>query len=83
MSSLIFFMNTFEFFQNFLAFVKITFSKKIQAYNHETVSLTSQEILECDMVSCRKNVFKICNVSLIFQNFDFFLNAYKSLIKFI
>ena len=31
----------------------------------------TQKILDCDIESCYKNIFIICNDTLISQNFDF------------
>ena len=60
MNSLIF-VNTFEFLQNLLTFLKITvFEKKIQGYNRENFSTIISEnvntILECDLESYFKNI---------------------------
>ena len=45
------FLNIFEYFINFLTFLKIPFSKKIQGNNRRTVSSVTQKILKCNMES--------------------------------
>ena len=67
--NLLIFYNPYEFFQFFL-FFKIPFLRKNRGYNRATVSSIPRKILVCDMESWYKNISKIRNVTLIFQNFQ-------------
>ena len=66
---LLIFLNTLEFFENFLTFLKISFRTKFQDHNRETVGSITQNILKCNTKSCQKTISKIRDVSFIFQNF--------------
>ena len=73
------FQNTFEIFQYFFTIMKIPFSTKIQNYDRETFTQKriTQQSFECDMKPYYNNISKICNVLLIFQNFEFFFYKRK------
>ena len=73
MHSLIF-RNAFEFFQNFLTILRISFSKNIRGCKREAVSWIIRIILECDMESSYKNMFKIRKIPFIFLISFFFQN---------
>ena len=49
------FLDTFEFFPDFLTFLQTQF-KKNQVYNHKTVRSFTRKILESNMEFCRNEI---------------------------
>ena len=68
--NLLIFLDKFKFVQDFLTFSKIPASKKYENYNLKTVSSMIRKNLDCNMEYFYKNVFRIHNVSIIFENFE-------------
>ena len=47
-----------------------TIKEKNQGFNRKNVSSFTWKVFECDMEFCYKNIFKIRNVTFIFQYFE-------------
>ena len=68
----------FDFFQNFLAILRIPFlEKKYPGDNRSTVTSISRKILERDVKSCYKNTSEIHKASFNFENSIFFFKIVK------
>ena len=65
---LLIFQSPYEFFQFFVDVYKNTVFNKNLGYNRATVNSIIWKIFMCDIESCSKNMSKIRNVTLIFQN---------------
>ena len=80
----VFFFNKFEFFQNFLKFLKILFSKHIQGYNRVIVSLITRNFFEYGVKSCYKTypitvkLRSFFKISKKFYKRKFYFNSHRS-----
>ena len=63
------YLNTSQFFQNFLTILKTSYSKNFKTiYQHDSDCQITCEILKYGKESCHKNISQIRNVSFIFEN---------------